>query len=166
MYADRIVLCGASAYEQKYYFNPDFDALPQQVKEELQILCVMYTEEIGGILTLEFDEDGNLEFKTEALDADAMYDEIGSVLRIKQIRKEKTGAAGILWRCITGYSFLGKRWKTGRKDETSDWKCNITEPSGSGSDGRCDRPAISSAVQRTGRGTFMYGDGQCQGNLL
>ena len=89
MYADRIVLCGASAYEQKYYLNPDFDALPQQVKEELQILCVMYTEEIGGILTLEFDEDGNLEFKTEALDADAMYDEIGSVLRIKQIRKEK-----------------------------------------------------------------------------
>ena len=89
MYADRIVLCGASAYEQKYSFNPDFDALPQQVKEELQILCVMYTEEIGGILTLEFDEDGNLEFKTEALDADAMYDEIGSVLRIKQIRKEK-----------------------------------------------------------------------------
>lgn len=89
MYADRIVLCGASAYEQKYYFNPDFDALPQQVKEELQILSVMYTEEIGGILTLEFDEDGNLEFKTEALDADAMYDEIGSVLRIKQIRKEK-----------------------------------------------------------------------------
>lgn len=61
----------------------------KQVKEELQILCVMYTEEIGGILTLEFDEDGNLEFKTEALDADAMYDEIGSVLRIKQIRKEK-----------------------------------------------------------------------------
>ena len=89
MYADRTVLCGASAYELKYYLNPDFDALPQQVKEELQILCVMYTEEIGGILTLEFDEDGNLEFKTEALDADAMYDEIGSVLRIKQIRKEK-----------------------------------------------------------------------------
>ena len=84
MYADRIVLCGASAYEQKYYFNPDFDALPQQVKEELQILCVMYTEEIGGILTLEFDEDGNLEFKTEALD-----DEIGSVPRIKRVGKEK-----------------------------------------------------------------------------
>ena len=165
MYADRIVLCGASAYEQKYYFNPDFDALPQQVKEELQILCVMYTEEIGGILTLEFDEDGNLEFKTEALDADAMYDEIGSVLRIKQIRKENR-SCWHLWRCITGYSFLGKRWKTGRKDETSDWKCNITEPSGSGSDGRCDRPAISSPVQRTGCRTFVYGDGQCQGHLL
>ncbi|MCI6043501.1 DUF6145 family protein [bacterium] len=89
MYSDRIVLCGASAYEQKYYFNQDFDSLPQQVKDELQILCVMYTEEIGGVFTLEFDEEGNLQFKTEALEADAMYDEIGSVLRIKKIQEEK-----------------------------------------------------------------------------
>lgn len=89
MYQENVVLCGASAYEQKYYFNRDFDALPESVKEELQILCVLYTEEIGGILTLEFDEEGTLQFKTEALDADAMYDEIGSVLRIKQLRREK-----------------------------------------------------------------------------
>ena len=100
MYADRIVLCGASAYEQKYYFNPDFDALPQQVKEELQILCVMYTEEIGGILTLEFDEDGNLEFKTEALDADAMYDEIGSVLSYQTVSGKKNR---IFWTSLEMY---------------------------------------------------------------
>lgn len=91
MYSDRIVLCGASAYEQKYYFNQDFDALPQQVKDELQILCVMYTEEIGGVFTMEFDEEGSLQFKTEALEADAMYDDIGSVLRIKKIQEEKRG---------------------------------------------------------------------------
>ena len=89
MYQDRIVLCGASAYEQKYYFNQDFNSLPEAVKKELQIMCVLYTEEIGGILTLEFDEEGNLQFKTEALDADAMYDEIGSVLRIKKLQTEK-----------------------------------------------------------------------------
>lgn len=89
MYQDKIVLCGASAYEQKYYFNQDFSSLPESVKQELHIMCVLYTEEIGGILTLEFDEDGNLQFKTEALDADAMYDEIGSVLRIKQLQSEK-----------------------------------------------------------------------------
>ena len=85
----RIVLCGANAYEQKYYFNQDFSSLPEAVKQELQIMCVLYTEDIGGILTLEFDEDGNLQFKTEALDADAMYDEIGSVLKIKQLQEEK-----------------------------------------------------------------------------
>ena len=49
----------------------------------------MYTEEIGGVFTMEFDEEGNLQFKTEALEADAMYDEIGSVLRIKKIQEEK-----------------------------------------------------------------------------
>lgn len=89
MYQENIVLCGASAYEQKYYFNQDFDSLPEAVKQELQIMCVLYTTEIGGILTLEFDDDGNLQFKTEALDADAMYDDIGSVLRIKKLQVEK-----------------------------------------------------------------------------
>lgn len=89
MYQDKIVLCGASAYEQKYYFNQDFSSLPEAVKQELQIMCVLYTEDVGGILTLEFDEDGSLKFKTEALDADAMYDDIGSVLKIKQLQSEK-----------------------------------------------------------------------------
>lgn len=89
MYQDKIVLCGASAYEQKYYFNQDFSSLPEAVKQELQIMCVLYTEDIGGILTLEFDEEGSLKFKTEALDADAMYDDIGSVLKIKQLQSEK-----------------------------------------------------------------------------
>lgn len=89
MYQENIVICGASSYEQKYYFNPDFNSLPESIKQELQIMCVLYTEDIGGILTLEFDEDGNLQFKTEALDADAMYDEIGSVLKIKKLQTEK-----------------------------------------------------------------------------
>ena len=58
MYQDNIVLCGASSYEQKYYFNQDFASLPETVKQELQIMCVLFTEDVGGILTLEFDEDG------------------------------------------------------------------------------------------------------------
>ena len=83
------MLCGASAYEQKYYFNPDFASLPEQVRQELQIMCVLFTEDVGGILTLEYDEEGNLQFRTEALEADARYDEIGSGLRIKQLREDK-----------------------------------------------------------------------------
>ena len=89
MYQDNIVLCGASSYEQKYYFNKDFNSLPDHVKQELQIMCVLFTEEIGGILTLEYDEEGNLQFRTEAIEADARYDEIGAALRIKQLRQKK-----------------------------------------------------------------------------
>ncbi|MEE0955597.1 MAG: DUF6145 family protein [Eubacterium sp.] len=86
---ENVVLCAANSYEKKYYFNDAFAILPQQVRDELQILCVTYTEEIGGIMDLEFDPKGNLEFRTEAIEGDAMYDDIGSALRIKQLRKEK-----------------------------------------------------------------------------
>ena len=42
MYQENIVLCGASAYEQKYYFNQDFRSLPEYVKKELQIMWLMW----------------------------------------------------------------------------------------------------------------------------
>ena len=46
---DTKVLCGANSYEQKYYFNQEFDSLPQTIKDELHIMCVLYTEDVGGI---------------------------------------------------------------------------------------------------------------------
>ena len=56
---------------------------------ELHIMCVMFTEDVGGVLILEFDEEGSLQFRVEALEADARFDEIGSALKIKQLRREK-----------------------------------------------------------------------------
>ena len=91
MYSDneKVVLCGASAYEQKYYFNQDFKSLPQSIRDELQIMCVLYTEDVGGVLTMEFDEKGNLEFRVTSEETDYLFDEIGSVLKIKQYQEEK-----------------------------------------------------------------------------
>ncbi|MCI9150951.1 MAG: hypothetical protein HFI42_10755 [Lachnospiraceae bacterium] len=89
MEQEKLILCGASAYTQKYYLNPQFDNLPEGVKEELNILCVLYTEDVGGALTLFFDEAGSLQFETECREGDFLYDEIGSVLKIKQIQRER-----------------------------------------------------------------------------
>ena len=86
---ENTVLCGANSYLQKFYFNQEFDSLPQEVKQVLQIMCVLYTEDVGGILTLEFDEKGNLEFKVTSEEGDYLFDEIGSVLKIKQYQEEK-----------------------------------------------------------------------------
>ncbi len=83
------VLCASSVYEKKYYLNPDYDLLPQQVKDELKIMCVLFTEEFGGILTLRFDDEGNLYFETKAKEDDVLYDDIGSGLKISRLRKEK-----------------------------------------------------------------------------
>lgn len=89
MFDDEIVLCGASAYAQKFYLNEDFSALPESIKQELQIMCVLFTEDVGGIINLVFEEDGTLSIRTEADDEDILYDEIGSVLKVKQLQRER-----------------------------------------------------------------------------
>ena len=77
MYQDKVTLCGSNAYEKKYYLNPDFSGLPEQIKQELQIACVLFTAE------------GKLNFVTHVEDNDFFYDEIGSELMIKKLRQEK-----------------------------------------------------------------------------
>ena len=89
MYQEEVVLCGARAYNKKFYLSEDFEGLPQGIQDELKILCVLYTEDVGGTLELVFDEEGNLHFRTDADEGDLLYDEIGSILKIKQIQKEK-----------------------------------------------------------------------------
>ena len=32
---ENMVLCGASAYERKYYLNEEFETLPDSIKDEL-----------------------------------------------------------------------------------------------------------------------------------
>ncbi|MBQ8955541.1 MAG: hypothetical protein IJ075_01050 [Lachnospiraceae bacterium] len=80
------VLCGANSYEKKYYFNKDFSKLPDQVKDTLHIICVEFTEKCGGTFVMGFDEDGGLKLMTDAEEADAMYDEIGAELEIKNLQ--------------------------------------------------------------------------------
>lgn len=87
--SSNMVLCASNAYNKKYYLNEHFAGLPEAIKEELQIMCVLYTEDVGGILELVFDEDGNLEFRTSYEENDFFYDEIGSVLKIKQYQNVK-----------------------------------------------------------------------------
>lgn len=89
MYESRVVLCVSNAYEQKYYLNEDFEGLPKTIRDEMKIMCVLYTEDVGGILSLVFEEDGTLVFDVNADEGDLLYDEIGSVLLIKKLQEDK-----------------------------------------------------------------------------
>lgn len=86
---ERVVLCGANAYEKKYYFNETFAGIPDSIKEELHIICVLFTEEIGGIFTIEFEEDGSVTMRTEYAEEDYLYDEIGSGLLVNEVRRKR-----------------------------------------------------------------------------
>ena len=74
MYDGKVVLCGANSYEEK---------------NELKIMCVLYVHDVGGILTLVFEEDGELCFEVSTEEFDPMFDEIGSQLKIKQLQRDK-----------------------------------------------------------------------------
>lgn len=87
---DELVLCGASAYSKKFYLNEIFTGLPQQVKDELKIMCVLFTEDVGGIVQLVFDADGQLQFRTSCDEGDLLYDDIGSGLKVRQLQRTKT----------------------------------------------------------------------------
>ncbi len=87
---EKYVLCGASAYEQKYFFNEqEYGNLPESVKEELHILCVLFTEEVGGVFTISFDEEGGVLLHTEAAEEDYLYDEVSAGLMVGQVRRKR-----------------------------------------------------------------------------
>lgn len=86
---ENVVICGANAYEGKYYLNPVFDKIPESVKNELNIICVLFTEEVGGIITLGFGEDGELEITTQAADEDYLYDDVAAGLLVSKIRASR-----------------------------------------------------------------------------
>ena len=52
-------------------------------------MCVLYSADVGGVLLLVFDENGNLELKVEHNEGDFSFDEIGSVLKIKELQDTK-----------------------------------------------------------------------------
>ena len=88
--SDKIVLCGANSYEQKYYFNKEqFGKLPEEIQDDLQVICVLFTEEVGGIFTICFDQAGNLQFETDVADNDYLFDEIGAGLLIREIERNR-----------------------------------------------------------------------------
>ena len=64
---NKIVLCGANAYEKKYYFKEEqFKMIPESIKEELHIIM-----------------------ETNADDDDIYYDEVSSGLLIAEIRRSR-----------------------------------------------------------------------------
>jgi len=82
--AMELTLCGANASNMKYYFNSEkFSLLPGQVQNDLKILLVKYCSDVGGAITLSFDEDCNLKITTFE-----PIDEIDSEIKVSAMQKE------------------------------------------------------------------------------
>ena len=84
------ILCVSNSYEQKYYLNPEFMGLPKTIKDDLQIMSVLFTEDVGGILSFRFEPDGTLTIYVTCDEGDLLFDDIGSELKIKEIQRTRT----------------------------------------------------------------------------
>ena len=91
-----IVLCGASAYSKKFYIDQNFKNLPDSIKDELKIMCVLFTEDVGGVLELVCDEEGKLEFRASCDEGDLLYDDMGCGLKIRELQRTNEGLLSAL----------------------------------------------------------------------
>jgi hypothetical protein len=86
---DENVICIANSYIMKYYINKMFDSLPREVKYELKITLVSLAEEVGGVITLMFDDDGQVSFGINHEEEDYLFDDISAGLISKKILSDK-----------------------------------------------------------------------------
>lgn len=115
----RTVLCGANAYEKKYYYNEQFKGIPQSIQDELHIICVLFTEEVGGVFTIVFEEDGSISFDTEAYEEDLLYDEVSSGLLVREIkmqRQELLESLSLYYRVLILHENIGDALDEEKKD--------------------------------------------------
>ena len=52
-------------------------------------MCVLFTEEVGGVFTIGFAEDGEMEFETTSAEDDFYYDDIAAGMLVNKIRNTK-----------------------------------------------------------------------------
>lgn len=76
--------------EEKYHMLFDVQKKPRRNLLGFDRPATSYsTEEVGGILELVFDEEGNLLFRTDADENDLLYDDIACGMLIKKMQYEK-----------------------------------------------------------------------------
>ena len=68
-------------------------------------MCVLFTEDVGGVLELVFDEEGKLEFRASCDEGDLLYDDIGCGLKIRELQRTKEdllSALELYYKVMTG----------------------------------------------------------------
>ena len=80
------ILAVSNSYIKKYYLDSELLMLPKEVKDELKIILVTLTEEIGGIVEMIYDE--GIILIPYANEDDFNYDEIDAKLKTRRLESE------------------------------------------------------------------------------
>ncbi|MDA3734245.1 DUF6145 family protein [Niameybacter massiliensis] len=85
---EKQIVISVSPYNHKYYFEPKFNDIPTEIKEELAEAIAAIAEKVNAIISVGFNEDGQI-FIDQTADEEIFVDEIGAALEIKRLQKDK-----------------------------------------------------------------------------
>lgn len=82
-------MAAASYEKQKYFIEPEFAAIPDKIKKEVQTICVYLAQKLMCTFVMGFHENGDVYFQTVKNDELSDFDDIGAELEIKALKKDK-----------------------------------------------------------------------------
>lgn len=82
------ILIALSPYLKKYYINPHYSDLPEEISEWLRAKLGALAEKIGATILLGFDEAGEL-YITYQYEDQNFSDDIGAQLALKKFRQNE-----------------------------------------------------------------------------
>lgn len=86
---EKTVLAAADARKQKYFLEPAFQSLPENIRDEVRAICVLLAQKLDCTFLMGFSETGSLYFETVRREDDCDFDEIGAELEVGALRREK-----------------------------------------------------------------------------
>lgn len=101
---EKTVLCAASYYKHKIFFNDEgFLALPTDVKNQVKEITAEAAEIVKAIVTIGFYENGNVYIEMGPDENDKDFDDIGAKYHVEKIKNKniKFFNALTLWYKVT-----------------------------------------------------------------
>lgn len=79
----------SNSYIKKYYLDSRLEILPKEVKDEVKRTLMKFTEEVGGIVLVMYDNvDNKIFFRVSKVDDDISYDEINASYKLSKLERE------------------------------------------------------------------------------
>lgn len=86
---ESIPIIVSNSYIKKYYLDNRLEILPKEIKNKLKEVFVTFTENVGGILVVVFDNKNyNLLLNIEKNDDDISFDEINANYKLSKLENE------------------------------------------------------------------------------
>ncbi len=83
------VICAASVYKQKFYFNDKYAGLPEKIKKEIKVKVITLAEKLHCIFIMGFYDDGGVYYETRSEEGDFFFDEVGAALEVGRLERNE-----------------------------------------------------------------------------